>query len=391
MSLLAERRRCRGRRTGTRGWWRGRRTARASRRASSRQLLGADQVGVHDVRRCRPSRPASAEGSAEHSTIASTGSTRQHVGRLAHVPVDEAPRRPRAGAGGSAPSRAASGCRAPRAPSRVGSGERQRQVRAHEAGAAGDEHPSVPSSLHLAARGGCRGTRRIGARVRVRLFDSHEGPVRTASLRREPAHGAARAPTVIVCGQVPPRGSDQSACASRAGFPGSGRWWRRSPLSRSSCGSLGFHESLFADEIYSYRIVANYGFLDVVREVHDTAITPPLHYLLAHGAVEFGDDATWIRMPSIVLGAATVPLVYLLGTRTVGRTAGLFGGDGRGDRAVRRLLRDRGARLRDADVPLRPLDARAADRPHRTGAGAGSWSTPPRRRSCSTPTTPGSS
>ena len=72
---------------------------------------------------------------------------------------------------------------------------------------------------------------------------------------------------------------------------------------------LGFHESLFADEIYSYWIVANYGFLDMVREVHDTAITPPLHYLLAHGAVKFGEDATWIRMPSIVLGTATVPLV----------------------------------------------------------------------------------
>ena len=86
----------------------------------------------------------------------------------------------------------------------------------------------------------------------------------------------------------------------------------------------GFHESLFADEIYSYRIVGNYGFLDVIGEVHDTAITPPLHYLLARVAVEFGDPTTWIRLPSILFGAATVPLVFVLGLRTVGRRAALF-------------------------------------------------------------------
>ena len=86
----------------------------------------------------------------------------------------------------------------------------------------------------------------------------------------------------------------------------------------------GFHESLFADEIYSYRIVANYGLLDVIGEVHDTAITPPLHYLLARVAVEFGDPTTWIRLPSVVLGAATVPLTFVLGMRTVGCRAALF-------------------------------------------------------------------
>ncbi len=86
----------------------------------------------------------------------------------------------------------------------------------------------------------------------------------------------------------------------------------------------GIHESLFADEIYSYRIVANYGLLHIVGQVHDTAITPPLHYLLARVAVEFGDARTWIRVPSIILGAATVPLTYLLGVRTLNRRAGLF-------------------------------------------------------------------
>ena len=40
--------------------------------------------------------------------------------------------------------------------------------------------------------------------------------------------------------------------------------------------------------------------------------------------MEFGDPTTWIRVPSVVLGAATVPITYLLGVRTVGRSAGLF-------------------------------------------------------------------
>jgi hypothetical protein len=87
---------------------------------------------------------------------------------------------------------------------------------------------------------------------------------------------------------------------------------------------VGFHESLFADEIYTYRIVGNYGFLDVIGQVHDTAITPPLHYLLARVAVELGEPTSWIRLPSILLGAATVPITYLLGLRTVGRGAALF-------------------------------------------------------------------
>jgi len=87
----------------------------------------------------------------------------------------------------------------------------------------------------------------------------------------------------------------------------------------------GIDESLFADEIYTYRIVATFGLLDVVPEVHDTAITPPLHYLLAKVAVQFGEPSIWIRMPSVILGAATVPIAYLLGLRTVGRQAALVG------------------------------------------------------------------
>jgi 4-amino-4-deoxy-L-arabinose transferase-like glycosyltransferase len=118
------------------------------------------------------------------------------------------------------------------------------------------------------------------------------------------------------------------AASPEAGGQGDSRSWALAvaalTLAALVLRARGIHESLFADEVYSYRIVANYGLLHIVGQVHDTAITPPLHYLLARVAVEFGDARTWIRVPSILLGAATVPLVYLLGVRTLNRRAGLF-------------------------------------------------------------------
>jgi hypothetical protein len=89
---------------------------------------------------------------------------------------------------------------------------------------------------------------------------------------------------------------------------------------------VGIDESLFADEIYTHRIITgNDGPLDVIDEVHDTAITPPLHYLLGWFAAQLGEPSVWIRVPSLVLGTATVPVTYLLGLRTVGKRAALVG------------------------------------------------------------------
>ncbi len=62
----------------------------------------------------------------------------------------------------------------------------------------------------------------------------------------------------------------------------------------------------------------------MLRAVHDTSVTPPFHYVLAWLAVQVGDGTTWVRVPSLILGTATVPVTYLLGERTVGRAAGLL-------------------------------------------------------------------
>ena len=65
------------------------------------------------------------------------------------------------------------------------------------------------------------------------------------------------------------------------------------------------------------------GLLDAMRDNDEQ--TPPLYYILAWIAARLGDLTVWLRVPSLVLGTATIPLVYVLGTRTVGRRAALVG------------------------------------------------------------------
>jgi 4-amino-4-deoxy-L-arabinose transferase-like glycosyltransferase len=80
------------------------------------------------------------------------------------------------------------------------------------------------------------------------------------------------------------------------------------------------------DELFLYEVVHERGLWDVLVQVHETESTPPLHFVLAWLAAGVGgDDLLWIKVPSLLMGTATVPLLYLLGTRTVGRTAALIG------------------------------------------------------------------
>jgi 4-amino-4-deoxy-L-arabinose transferase-like glycosyltransferase len=82
-------------------------------------------------------------------------------------------------------------------------------------------------------------------------------------------------------------------------------------------------QSLLGDEVLTYIDVEGDSPGDVLDALGDRPITPPLFYLLAWGARHLGDPTIWIRLPSLVLGTAVIPLVYLLGVRTVGRRAGV--------------------------------------------------------------------
>jgi mannosyltransferase len=84
-------------------------------------------------------------------------------------------------------------------------------------------------------------------------------------------------------------------------------------------------DNVWADELFLYEIVHGNSLGEALRIIHDTESTPPLYFVLAWIAARVGeDDFFWIRVPSLIMSTATVPLVYLLGLRTVGRTAALI-------------------------------------------------------------------
>ena len=51
---------------------------------------------------------------------------------------------------------------------------------------------------------------------------------------------------------------------------------------------------------------------------------PPLYYVLAELSSALGDPEVWLRLPSVLLGAATVPLVYAAGRLAAGGSAGVW-------------------------------------------------------------------
>lgn len=88
----------------------------------------------------------------------------------------------------------------------------------------------------------------------------------------------------------------------------------------------GLSESLFGDELFTYEIATRDGLGAVIDGVRsDLEITPPLFFVVAWLAQQAGDPMLWLRIPSLVAGVATIPFVYLLGARTVGRRAALVG------------------------------------------------------------------
>jgi hypothetical protein len=86
-------------------------------------------------------------------------------------------------------------------------------------------------------------------------------------------------------------------------------------------------QSVLADELSTYWIISTNGLGGVVSTVHtDAEITPPLFFIAAWLTTQIDLTPELFRLPSLVAGAATVPLVYLLGLRTVGRPAALVAG-----------------------------------------------------------------
>lgn len=84
-------------------------------------------------------------------------------------------------------------------------------------------------------------------------------------------------------------------------------------------------QDLFADELATYWIVSTRGLEGVVRTVSTTAeITPPLGFMLSWFGSRVELTPEWVRLPALISGVLTIPLVYALGQRVASRAAGLF-------------------------------------------------------------------
>ncbi|MDQ6817506.1 MAG: glycosyltransferase family 39 protein [Actinomycetota bacterium] len=95
---------------------------------------------------------------------------------------------------------------------------------------------------------------------------------------------------------------------------------------------IAAHQSMFADELSTYWIVATHGLGGVMSLLNGTypgiqhaEISPPLFFVASWLTSQLGHAPELIRAPSLVAGILTIPAVYALGLSTVGRTAAVLG------------------------------------------------------------------
>jgi hypothetical protein len=85
------------------------------------------------------------------------------------------------------------------------------------------------------------------------------------------------------------------------------------------------HQALVGDEVLAYNEVVGRTLSQTFHLVHTgLESSPPLFFVFAWLSVKLGDPSVWIRLPSVVLGTATVPVVYLVGREVAGRAAGVI-------------------------------------------------------------------
>src|SRR4051812_43115831 len=82
-------------------------------------------------------------------------------------------------------------------------------------------------------------------------------------------------------------------------------------------------QSLFGDELYLYSAVHDRSLGGMLAVVHDTEKTPPLYFLLAWVTARGAHATELVRLPSVLAGTSSVPLVYVLGREAFSRASGL--------------------------------------------------------------------
>ena len=86
---------------------------------------------------------------------------------------------------------------------------------------------------------------------------------------------------------------------------------------------IGIDQSLYGDELFTLDDISG-GLSGLGDGLDRNEINPPLFFLAALASAQLGDDTVLIRLPSLLLGTATVPVVYALGRQVVGTKAGLL-------------------------------------------------------------------
>ena len=82
---------------------------------------------------------------------------------------------------------------------------------------------------------------------------------------------------------------------------------------------------LLGDELFAFKEVSGRSFGGMIQQVRESVeVSPPLYFVLAWAADQLGSSPSLLRVPSLALGTALVPLGYALGCLAFGVRAGFL-------------------------------------------------------------------
>lgn len=88
---------------------------------------------------------------------------------------------------------------------------------------------------------------------------------------------------------------------------------------------ISLNQSLWMDEAISAVAVKSNSFIELITKFAPGDTHPPLYYLILKlWTVVFGYSEISLRLPSVILGAATIYVVYLIGKKIVGNNIGIL-------------------------------------------------------------------
>ncbi len=112
------------------------------------------------------------------------------------------------------------------------------------------------------------------------------------------------------------------------------RPWLLAVLALTALGAIPrvivAHQSVFADELSTYWISVTHSLGGVMSLLYSTGriqhaeITPPLSFVASWLTTRLGHSPELLRLPALLAGTATIPLVYALGRRAIGRNGALL-------------------------------------------------------------------